>query len=92
MFPPAAIAIVERLTESEKPYSMATPNRKNAEENAPSRKYFIAASCESSRRRLASPQSRYSGSESTSSATNMVSRSFAAGNSSMPPIAKRVSG
>ena len=71
---------------------MATPNRKNAEENAPSRKYFIAASCESSLRRLAMPQSRYSGSESTSSATNMVSRSFDAGNSSMPPMANSASG
>ncbi len=68
------------------------PNRKNAEENAPSRKYFMAASCESSRRRRASPHSRYSGSDSTSSATNMVSRSLDAGNSSMPPTANRVSG
>ena len=68
------------------------PNRKIAEENAPSRKYFIAASCDSRRRRRASPQSRYSGSDSTSRATNIVSRSLAAGNSSMPPMAKRVSG
>ena len=51
-----------------------------------------AASCESSRRRRASPHSRYSGSESTSSATNIVSRSFAAGNSIMPPTANSVSG
>ncbi len=28
------------------PYAHATPNRKNADENAPSRKYFIAASFE----------------------------------------------
>ena len=47
---------------------------------------------ESSRRRRASPHSRYSGSESTSSATNIVSRSLAAGNSSMPPTANIISG
>jgi hypothetical protein len=88
----AADAIADSETEPEKPYSIATPNRKNAEEKAPSRKYFIAASCESRRRRLASPHSRYSGSDSTSSATNMVSRSLAAGNSSIPPIANMVSG
>ncbi len=68
------------------------PNRKKADENAPSRKYFMAASCDSRRRRRASPHSRYSGSDSTSSATNMVSRSLAAGNSSIPPTANRVSG
>src|SRR6266699_1465314 len=84
---PAVAAIAASLTDPEYPYNMATPNRKNADENAPSRKYFIAASCESSLRRLASAQSRYSGSDSTSSATNMVSRSFDAGNSSMPPTA-----
>ena len=52
----------------------------------------MAASCESSRRRRASPHSRYSGSDSTSSATNMVSRSLEAGNSIMPPTANSVSG
>jgi hypothetical protein len=88
----AADAIAGSETEPAKPYSIATPNKKKAEEKAPSRKYFIAASCESSRRRRASPHSRYSGSDSTSSATNIVSRSFAAGNSSIPPIANSVSG
>ena len=88
----AADAMADSVTEPEKPYSMATPNRKKAEEKAPSRKYFMAASCESRRRRRASPHSRYSGSDSTSSATNMVSRSFAAGNSSIPPTANSVSG
>ena len=63
------------------------PNRKNAEANAPSRKYLSAASCDSSRRRRASAHSRYSGSEKTSSATNMVSRSLAEGKSSMPATA-----
>ena len=88
----ASDAIADSVTEPAKPYSIAMPNRKKAEEKAPSRKYFMAASCESSRRRLASPHSRYSGSDSTSSATNIVSRSFAAGNSSIPPIANSVSG
>ena len=91
-FEEAAAAIAARFTEPEYPYSMATPNRKNADENAPSRKYLTAASCESRRRRRASPHSRYSGRDRTSSATNMVSRSLEAGNSSMPPTANRVSG
>ena len=88
----ASDAMADSETEPEKPYSIAMPNRKKAEEKAPSRKYFMAASCESSRRRRASPHSRYSGSDSTSSATNMVSRSFEAGNSSIPPTANSVSG
>ena len=88
----AAEAIAESRTEPEKPYSIAMPNRKNAEENAPSRKYFMAASCERRRRRRARPHSRYSGSDSTSSATNMVSRSFEAGKSIIPPTANSVSG
>ena len=68
------------------------PYRKKPEENAPSRKYFSAASWLSSRRRRASPHSRYSGSDSTSSATNIVSRSLDAGNSIMPPTANSISG
>ena len=88
----AAAAIADNRTEPEKPYSIAMPNRKNAEEKAPSRKYFMAASCERRRRRRARPHSRYSGSDSTSSATNMVSRSFEAGKSIIPPTANSVSG
>ena len=88
----ASDAIDASDTEPEYPYSIAMPNRKKAEENAPSRKYFMAASCDSRRRRLASPHSRYSGSDSVSSATNIVSRSFEAGKSSMPPTANSVSG
>jgi hypothetical protein len=71
---------------------MAVPYRKNAEENAPSRKYFIDASCDSRRRRRARPHSRYSGSDMTSRPTNIVSRSLAAGKSSMPPIANSARG
>ena len=58
----------------------------------PAESISATASCDSSRRRRASPHSRYSGSDSTSSAMNMVSRSSAAGNSSMPPTANIVSG
>ncbi|CAM5448064.1 hypothetical protein SALBM311S_04500 [Streptomyces alboniger] len=68
------------------------PNRVNAEANAPSRKYLTAASCDISRLRRASAHSRYSGSEKTSSATNSVSRSLAAGKISMPAIANNSSG
>ena len=53
---------------------------------------MTAASCDSSRRRRASPHIRYSGRESTSSATNIVSRSFAATKIIIPPIANSVSG
>ena len=74
------------------PYSRAMPNRKNAEANAPSRKYFSAASWLTSRRRRAMAHSRYSGSEKTSSATNIVSRSLAETNSIMPASANSVSG
>jgi NADH-quinone oxidoreductase subunit N len=92
LLPAAVAAILVSDTEPEYPYSIAMPNRKNAEEKAPSRKYFIAASCDSSRRRRASPHSRYSGSDSTSSATNIVSRSLEAGTSNMPPMANMASG
>jgi hypothetical protein len=57
-FEVASVAMADSRTEPAKPYSMATPNRKNADEYAPSRKYFMAASWDSSRRRLARPQSR----------------------------------
>src|SRR3954465_11066261 len=56
------------------PYSMATPYRKKADEKAPSRKYFTDASCESRRRRRASPHSRDSGGDSTPRATETVHR------------------
>lgn len=68
------------------------PNSVNAEANAPSRKYLTAASCDISRLRRASAHSRYSGRERTSRATNRVSRSLAAGKTSMPATAKSSSG
>ena len=60
--------------------------------NAPSRKYFSAASCDSSRRRRDRPAIRYSGSDSTSSATNISSRLFEIGKISMPETANSSSG
>ncbi|MGC0384388.1 hypothetical protein RKD33_004605 [Streptomyces sp. SAI-129] len=68
------------------------PNRVNAEAKAPSRKYLTAASCDMSRLRRASAHSRYSGREKTSRATKSVSRSLAAGKTSMPTTAKSRSG
>ena len=53
---------------------------------------MTAASCESSRRRRASPHMRYSGRLSTSSATNIVSRSLAATNVIIPASANSVNG
>ena len=53
---------------------------------------MTADSCDSRRRRRARPHIRYSGSESTSSAMNIVSRSFDAQNAIMPPSANSVSG
>ena len=53
----------------------ATPNSTMALANDPSRKYLSAASWLSSRRRRAKPHIRYSGSERTSSPTNIVMRS-----------------
>ena len=53
---------------------------------------MTAASCEISRRRRASPHSRYSGSDSTSRATNSVTVSVAAGKTIIPPIANSASG
>ena len=64
----------------------------SAEANAPSTKYLNAASWLSSRRRRAVAHSTYSGSDRTSSATNITMRSSVAGNSSMPPVAKSSSG
>lgn len=68
------------------------PNRVNAEAKEPSRKYLTAASCERSRLRRASAHSRYSGSEKTSRAMKRVSRSLAAGKTSMPATANSSSG
>jgi len=80
-----------QLHRAANPYSRAMPNRRNAEEKAPSRKYFTAASwtaaggggqpaqqVERQRQHLERHEQR----------EQVVGR----GNSSMPPIANRVSG
>src|SRR5882757_2176089 len=90
--PAEAVKMPCRSTVPAYPYSIASPYRKNAEANAPSRKYLTAASWDSSRRRRAKPVSRYSGSDSTSSDTNITSRLFDAGNSIMPDSANVTSG
>ncbi len=90
--PVIASAIAGSRTDFAKPYTSAVPYRKNADENDPRRKYLRLASCDSRRRRRARPHMRYSGSESTSSAMNIVSRSFAAGKSSIPPTENSSSG
>ena len=69
---------------------MATPYRKNADENAPSRKYFIAASF--ARRAPVMPVRTYSESERISSARNITIRSAAAAISVMPAVANSSSG
>ncbi len=53
---------------------------------------MTAASWDSSRRRRASPHITYSGSDSTSSAMNIVSRSLAATNAIIPPSANSANG
>src|SRR2546423_13715515 len=70
---PAWLALAGRAAY---PYSSAMPNRKNAEANAPSRKYFSAASWDSSRRRRARPHIRYSGRGKTPRGPNMADRGF----------------
>jgi len=74
------------------PKVSATPYKKMAELSAPSRKYFNEASWLSSRRRRAIPHKTYSGNDSTSRATNMVSRSLAAAKTIMPASENSSSG
>src|SRR5512133_825180 len=65
---------------------------KKADDSAPSKKYLSDASCDSSRRRRASPQSRYSGKDKISNATNMVIKSLEAGKSIIPNTANSARG
>ena len=81
-----------KLIEPENPYKYAAPNRKNAEEKAPNKKYLRAASCEANRRRRESPAIKYRGNESISNATNKVIKSLATGNKSIPATANKVRG
>ena len=72
------------------PYAIAIPNRKNAEENAPSRKYFIAPSTDPSR--VEKPVSTYRDSDRISSARNAMIRSAETANSVIPAVANSSSG
>ena len=65
------------------PYTNATPYRNTADENAPSTKYLIPASCDARRRRSNAART-YSGIERISSARNTMTRSLAVVIASMP--------
>src|SRR6476661_7696915 len=58
------------------PYTSAMPYRKIADENAPSTKYLMPASCELNRRR-SKAESTYKGIDNTSSARNTTMRLLA---------------
>src|SRR5262245_30867113 len=88
--PARAFEIAARLVEPDAPYAIATPKRKNAEENAPSRKYFIAPSTEPSR--LEKPVSTYRDNERISRARKAVMRSAETANSVIPEVANSISG
>ena len=72
------------------PYANAMPYRKNALENAPSRKYFMEPSLAVSR--FEKPVRTYSESDRISSARNTMMRSAAAVMSVMPDSANSMSG
>src|SRR3970040_2381357 len=82
-------AMADRRVDPVAPYAMATPYRKKAEENAPSRKYFIDPSTEA--RRAENPVRTYSDSDRISSARNTRMRSAAAAISVMPAVANSTS-
>src|SRR5262245_28386428 len=88
--PASAFDMSARPVEPDAPYAIAIPNRKKAEENAPSRKYFIAPSIEP--RRFEKPVSTYRDSERISSARNAVTRSAETANSVIPDAANSMSG
>ena len=71
--PASASAIADSRVDPDAPYAIAIPNRKKAEENEPSRKYFIAPSIDPSR--VEKPVSTYRDSDRISSARNAMIRS-----------------
>src|SRR4051812_653972 len=81
-------AIPVMLVVSVAPYTIAMPYRKNAEENAPSRKYFIAPSVAVNRNE--NPVRTYSDSDRISSARNTTMRLLAAAMSVMPLVHSRI--
>src|SRR5262245_12892256 len=88
--PASAFEMAARLVEPEAPEAIATPNRQNGEEDAPSRKYFIAPSIEP--RRFEKPVSTYRDRDRISSARKAVIRSADTANSVIPDAANRMSG
>src|SRR3990172_9467464 len=87
---PAAAAIRSRLVAPVAPYTRAMPYSINDDANAPSRKYFIDASPETSSR-LNRPASTYRDSDISSSARNTTIRSAAIASSIMPAVANSTS-
>ena len=83
-------AITARFVECAAPYTSAIPYRKNADENAPRRKYFIAPSVAAAR--TENPVRTYSDSDRISSARKTTMRSAAAAISVMPEVANSTSG
>ena len=84
--PPAVTfaAICARSVVPSAPYVIAMPNSRKPEANAPSRKYFSAASSEAVSGR-AKPASTYNGIDSSSSAMKTMIRLWAAAIITMPP-------
>src|SRR5215207_7610484 len=70
--------------------AVAIPNRKKAEENEPSRKYFIAPSIEPSL--VEKPVSTYRDSDRISSARNAMIRSAETANNVIPAVANSSNG
>jgi hypothetical protein len=77
--------IVARFVDPVAPYVNAMPYKRNAVENAPSRKYLIAASAERALRRL-SPASTYTAIDMISMPRKMIIRSRAAARIIMPLV------
>ena len=90
MRPEKVRAIAARFVVCAAPEANAMPYRKNALENAPSRKYFMAPSEEA--RRNEKPVRTYSESDRISSARNTTMRSDAAAMRVIPDVANSRSG
>src|SRR5918994_290592 len=82
--PASASAIAGSRVDPVAPYAIAMPNRKNADENAPSRKYFIAPSTDPSLEE--NPVKTYRDRDRISSARNAVIRSAETAKSVIPAV------
>ena len=88
VFVEIALPSAEMRRELENPKRRAAPMSMKPEENAPSTKYFSAASKDSWRRRRAVAAMMYRGRDMTSRATKRVTKLSAAGKIIMPPVEK----